>query len=223
MMKLHWSPRSPFVRKVMIVLNETGLVDQVVRVRSAVAMAAEPNPSVLADNPLGKIPVLVTENGEALFDSRVICAYLTERAGMLVPEDAPVRLRQLRWEALGDGLIDILLLWRIERVRGDRADPVICDAFETKVRATMARLETEAAELSATTLGLGQVAVFCALGQLEFRWPGTGWKQAFPRLAAWFEMLEACPSFASTAVVDDGPASVPEVAAQQAVFTFGKA
>lgn len=219
-MKLHWSPRSPFVRKVMIVLNETGQLDQVQCVRSAVAMAAEPSPAVLADNPLGKIPTLVLEDGTALFDSRVIGTYLAERAGMLQPAAAE-RFRQLRWEALGDGMTDILLLWRIERAREGKADPVICAAFETKVRATIARLDAEAGQLSATPLGLGQIAIFCALGQLEFRWPGTGWREAFPRLAAWFAGLEARPSFAATAVVEDAPASVPPVASQPAVFTFG--
>ena len=220
-MKLHWSPRSPFVRKVMIVLNETGQIDQVECVRSAVAMATEPNPDVLADNPLGKIPTLVLEDGTALFDSRVICAYLAERAGMFQPVSAAERFRQLRWEALGDGLTDILLLWRIERTREEKADPVICAAFETKVRATVARLDAEVDPLSQTPLGLGQIAIFCALGQLEFRWPGTGWREAFPRLAEWFAGLEMRPSFARTAVVDDAPASVPPVASQPAAFTFG--
>ena len=90
-MKLHWSPRSPFVRKVMIVLAETGLTGRVETVRSAVAMAAEPNPAVLADNPLGKIPTLVLGDGTALFDSRLICEYLAEQAPSagLVPEEPP--------------------------------------------------------------------------------------------------------------------------------------
>lgn len=221
MMKLHWSPRSPFVRKVMIVLNETGQLDQVDCVRSAVAMVLEPNPSVLADNPLGKIPTLVLEDGTALFDSRVICAYLAERAGQLQPVTADERFRQLCWEALGDGMTDILLLWRIERMREEKADPVICAAFETKVRATVARLDAGAEQLSKTPLGLGHIAIFCALGQLEFRWPGTGWREAFPRLAAWFASVEVRPSFAATAVVDDALASVPPVASQPAAFTFG--
>src|SRR3546814_15919853 len=75
-MKLHWSPRSPFVRKVMITLHEAGLVERVELVRSVVAFAAAPNPEVLADNPLGKIPALILDDGTALFDSRVICEFL---------------------------------------------------------------------------------------------------------------------------------------------------
>ncbi len=149
-MKLHWSPRSPFVRKVNIVLAECGLVDQVERVRSIAAFAAPPNPEILKDNPLGKIPVLITEDGQKLFDSRVICEYLILRAGRedLLPADPDVRILHLRWQALADGLTDILLLWRTERGRGDHADPVILSAFETKTRAALALLDAESADLA---------------------------------------------------------------------------
>lgn len=221
-MKLHWSPRSPFVRKVMIVLHETNQLDAVKLIRSPVAMAAVPNPDVLADNPLGKIPTLVLDDGTALFDSRVICGFLSKRAAKLLPMETGDRLLQARWEALGDGMTDILLLWRIERMREEKADPVICAAFETKIRATVARLEGEAPALAAAPLGLGHIAIFCAFGQLEFRWPGTRWREAFPRLAAWFAGLEARPAFAATAVVDDAPTAVPSGLAQPAVFTFEK-
>lgn len=222
-MKLHWSPRSPFVRKVMIVLHEAGEADRVELVRSPVAMAAQPNADVLKDNPLGKIPTLVLDDGRALFDSRVICDFLAKRAGILLSSDEAVALRQKRWEALGDGLTDLLLLWRIERSRANGGDPVIAAGFEAKVRACLAMLEREAAELEQTPLGLGQVAIFCALGQLEFRWPGTGWTTAFPGLARWFSQLGQRPAFAVTAVVDDAPSNVPPVEAQPAAFTFERA
>jgi glutathione S-transferase len=220
-MKLHWSPRSPFVRKVMIVLNETDQLDTVDLVRSTVAMAGPPNKDVLADNPLGKIPTLVLEDGTALFDSRVICGFFAERAGTLIPSEMRDRLSQARWEALGDGMTDILLLWRIERMRGEKADPAIGAAFEAKIRATVARLEDEAPALAAAPLGIGQIAIFCALGQLEFRWPGTGWREACPNLAAWFAGLATRPAFAATAVVDDAPATGTTVLAQP-TFTFEK-
>src|SRR6476620_2299768 len=112
-MKLHWSPRSPFVRKVMVFAHETALVDRLNCVRTVVAMKA-PNAALLPDNPLSKIPTLVLDDGTALYDSGVICEYLdTLHAGpFLFPAQGPARWTALRRQALGDGLLDFLLLWR---------------------------------------------------------------------------------------------------------------
>ncbi|MEQ8395840.1 glutathione S-transferase family protein [Thalassobaculum sp.] len=204
-MKLHWSPRSPFVRKVMIVLHEAGLVDRVECVRSVVAFAAPPNPDVLADNPLGKIPALVLDDGTTLFDSRVICEYLDslDDGPKLFPTDPVERFRQLRWLALADGLTDILLLWRNERLRKGGGDVVILAAFETKVRACFADLEANAEMLASSRFGIGQAAVVCALGQMDFRFRDSRWEAAYPRLAAWYADIQTRPSIAATAVQDD--------------------
>jgi glutathione S-transferase len=190
----------------MIVLHETGLLDRVECVRSAVAMAAVPNPDVLSDNPLGKIPTLVLDDGRALFDSRVICEYLDAISPgvRLIPFDLDGRIECLRWQAFGDGLTDILLLWRIEMARGANASAVISAAFDTKVRAALARLEKEAPALAARDFGLGHVALACALGQLNFRFAGCGWEAKHPQLAAWNTALQSRPSIAATAVKDDG-------------------
>ena len=205
-MKLHWSPRSPFARKVSIVLEECGLSDQVERINSVAIFAAAPNPDILKDNPLGKIPVLITDAGERLFDSRVICEYLINLSGRqdLLPMDGPMRIKHLRWQALGDGLTDILLLWRTERGRADAASPMILQAFETKTRAALACLDAESAALDAAEFGLGHIAVICALGQLDFRYADCGWRDALPKLAAWHEQTAQRPSVAATAIVDDG-------------------
>ncbi|MFK8033921.1 MAG: glutathione S-transferase family protein [Hyphomicrobiales bacterium] len=205
-MKLHWSPRSPFVRKVCIVLEECGLMHAVEKISSVTVFAAPPNPEVLKDNPLGKIPVLIIEDGQKLFDSRVICEYLITRAGRedLLPTDLDARIKNLRWQALGDGLTDILLLWRTERGRGERADPVILAAFERKTRAALAVLENESADLKSMPFALGHVAVICALGQLDFRYADCDWKEALPGIAAWFTETSKRPSVAATIVVDDG-------------------
>lgn len=204
-MKLHWSPRSPFARKVSIVLKECSLTEKVERINSLAIFAAPPNPEILKDNPLGKIPCLVTDDGRKLVDSRVICEFLIARAGRedLLPGDTDARIRQLRWQALADGLTDILLLWRTERGRGDKADPVILAAFETKTRATLAVLEDESADLAQVPFGLGQIAVICTLGQLDFRYPACGWKGALPGLAAWYADVSQRPSVAATVIVDD--------------------
>ena len=205
-MKLLWSPRSPFARKVTIVLEECGLTREVERINTVAIFAAPPNPEILKDNPLGKIPVLITGDGQKLFDSRVICEFFIALAGRddLLPAAPEARIRQLRWQALGDGLTDILLLWRTERGRGAQADPTILSAFETKTRAALAVLEDECADLARTPFGLGQIAVICALGQLDFRYPDCGWRHALPGLAAWYAEAVIRPSVAKTAIVDDG-------------------
>ncbi|AMY71035.1 glutathione S-transferase family protein [Frigidibacter mobilis] len=205
MMRLHWSPRSPFVRKVMIVLHECGLQGQVELVRSVAVFHAAPNPAILADNPLGKIPALITEDGRKLFDSRVICEYLIERSGCpaLLPGAGAGRVQMQTWQALGDGLTDILLLWRNERLRGDAASPVLLDAFRTKTLATLKALDAGAGDLLATPFGLGHAAILCALGQLDFRFAGCGWRAAFPALAHWCDALAARPSIAATAIEND--------------------
>ncbi|WP_126975940.1 glutathione S-transferase [Frigidibacter oleivorans] len=217
-MKLHWSPRSPFVRKVMIVLHETGQLDEVTLVRSVVAAHLPPNPAVLADNPLGKIPTLLTGDGRALFDSRVICEHLDLRAGgALLPASGPARDAQLRWQALADGLTEILLTWRTEMLRPGGPWPSLTGGWAVKVRAAMACLEAEADTLGRTPFGLGQIAVVCALGQLDFRWADAEWRGHFPRLAALAADWAARPSVAATAVVNDADEG-PEPAAGQLRF-----
>ncbi len=206
-MKLYWSPRSPFVRKVLIVLSEGGLSEKVERVQSVVALAAPPNLDVLKDNPLGKIPVLVTADG-ALFDSRVICEYLDTISGTgLFPTAIVPRMQALRWQSLADGMTDILLLWRYELNRAGGPWSEVCRGYETKIRATMARLEAEAQALAAAPFSIGHISIVCALGQLDFRWPGSGWNDAFPALSVVHAALSDRPSVKGNPVVDDLGAS----------------
>ena len=203
-MKLHWSPRSPFVRKVMIVLHETGLLDAVELSRNVVALPTPTPAAVLADNPLGKIPALVTEDGRKLIDSRVICEYLDLRAGTgLFPADPRLRVAHLNWQALADGMTDVLLIWRTELTRETGPWQAVVDGWRRKVRAAMARLEAEAPEIAEAPFGIGHVAIAAALGQMDFRWPDCGWRDAFPQLAALEAGLAARPSVAATAVKDD--------------------
>lgn len=204
-MKLHWSPRSPFVRKVMIVLHETGLIDRVECVRSVVAYAAKPNEDVLIDNPLGKIPTLVLDDGSALFDSRVICEYLDglHDGTKLLPPSGPERLRHLRWQALGDGMTDIMLLWRNEQMRPQGPYDVLVSAFDRKLRASLAMLENEADALAQAQFGLGHIAIICAIGQLDFRFVDSGWQEAFPQLARWHNEAASRQSVTATIAQDD--------------------
>lgn len=200
-LKLHWSPKSPYVRKVMVSAHELGLVPRLALVRSVAAML-KPNPAIMADNPLSKIPTLVREDGSTLFDSVVICEYLNALAeGPLFPMDGEARWQALRWHAFGDGLLEALILWRNERERAAPL-PVLLGAFALKTRATLAQLETEVPALDAAPLCIGQITLGCALGYMDYRFDTLAWRNSAPALAAWFADLGARPSFQATAPVD---------------------
>ncbi|HSV53464.1 MAG TPA: glutathione S-transferase [Burkholderiaceae bacterium] len=200
-LKLHWSPKSPYVRKVMICAHELGLQDRLELVRSVAAML-KPNPAIMADNPLSKIPTLVLDDGTALFDSSVICQYLNELAqGSLIAATGPARWQALRWEAFGDGLLDVLILWRNERER-EHPMQVLTDAFELKTRAALKRLESEVQSLDAATFDLGHVSICCALGYLDYRFDALGWRKEAPGLARWYADMQKRPSVRSTEPAD---------------------
>jgi glutathione S-transferase len=200
-MKLHWSPKSPYVRKVMICAYELGLVTKLELVRSVAAML-KPNPAIMADNPLSKIPTLVREDGATLFDSIVICEYLNDLAGgTLFPPQGEARWQALRWHAFGDGLLDALILWRNERER-EHSLTALMDAFELKVRASLKLLDAEADSLGRAPFSIGHVTVGCALGYLDYRFDTLGWRECAPQLADWFAGLQTRPSFHSTEPID---------------------
>lgn len=209
--KLHWSSRSPFVRKVMIVLHETNQQDDIELVDSLVATTLPPNQSVMDDNPLGKIPAYVPEEGPALFDSRVICEYLDSKSGgSLFPDRLPARMQQLRWQAMADGLSDLLLVWRTELNRDGGPWVALTTGYDAKVHAVMHRLESEADQLQEAQFGIGLVSLVCALGQLDFRWPDSGWTERFPKLSALNERLQTRASVqAAPPPVDDESLPAP--------------
>ena len=202
-MKLHWSPRSPFVRKVMIVAHETGLVDRLTLVRT-VAAATRPHIDLMRDNPLSKIPTLVLDNGTALYDSPVICEYLDQlHAGpALFPRDLAARMTALRRQALGDGFLDFLLLWRDERARAQPSDAHLA-SFAARRPAALAAIEAEVDDLAATPFSIGHIALGCALGYLDFRFAAEDWRGDHPRLADWHATFCARPSARATEPIDD--------------------
>jgi len=202
-MKLHWSPRSPFVRKVMIVAHETGLVDRITRVRS-VAAATQPHTALMQDNPLSKIPTLVLDDGTALYDSPVICEYLDQLhdGPKLFPADFPARLISLRQQALADGFLDFLLLLRDERARAQPSAAHLA-SFAAKRAAVLAALEREAPALAAAPFTIGHIAIGCACSYLDFRFATEGWRAEHPQLAAWHAMFAARPSARATEPIDD--------------------
>jgi glutathione S-transferase len=196
-MKLHWSPKSPYVRKVMVCAHELGLIDQLVLVRSVASMLS-PNSAIMQDNPLNKIPTLVLGPDQSLFDSRVICEYLDALAqGTLFSKVGEYRWQALRWQAFGDGLLDVLILWRNEREKLVPL-PALINAFELKVMASLEQLEKEVAHLRDKPFSIGQIAIFCALGYVDFRFANISWRTAAPNLAAWFLELSERPSLRAT-------------------------
>jgi glutathione S-transferase len=203
MMKLHWSPRSPFVRKVMIVAHEAGLVDRLTLVRT-VAATTKPHPELMRDNPLSKIPTLVLDDGTVLYDSPVICEYLDRlHAGpKLFPPGGAERMTALRRQALGDGCLDFLLLWRDERARLRPSD-VHLASFAAKRKAALAAIDHEVDDLSATAFSIGHIALGCALGYLDFRFAAEDWRGDHPRLAHWHADFCARPSVRATGPIDD--------------------
>ena len=202
-MKLHWSPRSPFVRKVMIVAHERELIERITCVRTVAAMT-KPHAELMRDNPLSKIPTLVRDDGVVIYDSPVICEYLDglDGAPKLFPAGGEARLVALRRQALGDGFLDLLVLARNER---ERADPSEVHLKSTAMRkaAVLKSLEREAGALAAAPFGIGHIAIGCALGYLDFRFAGEDWRRDHPRLAAWYGEFAVRPSVRATEHSDD--------------------
>jgi len=202
-MKLHWSPRSPFVRKVMIVAHERGLVDRLDCVRTIAAMTT-PHAELMRDNPLSKIPTLVLDDGTALYDSPVICEYLDALDGrpQLFPRDREPRMIALRRQALGDGFLDLLVLARNERLREQPSDVHLRSAA-ARSAAVLDCLEGEAQALMTNAFDIGHIGIGCALSYLDFRFAEKVWRQSHPGLARWHADFAARPSVEATRPVDD--------------------
>ena len=202
-MKLHWSPRSPFVRKVMIAAHELGVAGRIATVRTVVRMGM-PNAELLPDNPLSKIPTLVLDDGRVLFDSLTIIDYLDDLAGgSLIPRAGDARWQALTRHALGNGLLDLLILWRNERDKPAAAQTAEwLSSFAAKAEATLDHLERDAAALGETPFGIGQIGIGCALSYLDFRFGDMDWRTPRPALAAWHAGFAARPSARATEAVD---------------------
>lgn len=205
-MILLWSPKSPFVRKVMILAHELGIAADLTLQRAVATPRGLPNPAIMSVNPAGKIPVLIRDAGPPLIGSTEICDYLCETVPGgrgLLPGAGPARVEQLRWQALGGQLIDVLLDWRIAATGPHGIDPARRDGFVAKVRATLQMFEHEAASITAAPFGPGPITLVCALGHLDFRFRDCGWRLAFPALADLGARMDLRPSVAATAVVND--------------------
>jgi len=194
--KLYDSPASPYARKVRICAITRGLDGQIKIV------PCNPNESpgdLLAANPLSKIPTLVTEDGVALFDSPVICEFLDSLgdAAPMFPDHGAARWRALKLQAMGDGIMDACVPRRGELAKPKEAGR---DALIARWRAAVERtLDALEAEVPHKAVDIGSIAVACALGYLDFRFPQEPWRGTRPKLAAWFAAFSEAPAVAATA------------------------
>lgn len=203
-MKLYWSPRSPYVRKVMVCAHETGLSNRIETISAVVAMT-RPHLELMRENPLGKIPTLITDDGKVLFDSAMICEYLDSlhRGPRLFPSTPEARWEALRWHALGDGMLDLLILWRNELLRPQiQRSAEIIAAFDLKVRTAVSALDREAAAITDAPFSIGHIAIGCALGYIDFRFPEMAWREGRPGISRWFEMFAQRPAARLTLPAD---------------------
>ena len=198
MLILRSSPASPFGRKVKIAAALLGLTD---RIEIVMADTTDPTDELRRQNPLGKIPVLMLEDGAALYDSRVILEYLDHFAGGdgIIPADPGPRFAALRLQSLADGIMDAAILQVYEnRMRPeDRRHQPWTDYQAEKVARALAALESDP-PTAEPPYHVGKIALAAALGYLDLRFAGR-WRDSHPRLAAWLEHFAATvPSFEAT-------------------------
>ena len=205
-MKLHWSPRSPFVLKVMVVLREYGLLDSVELVRSVVP-TTDPAHAIFRDSPLGQIPALVSQDG-CFFDSYVICEYLdTLRAPKTVslfPQGQIARLDMLRRHALGQGLMEALVAWTAELARPPELQmPQRIARHKTKLDSVLRTLDAQVSVWPEQT-DLGHVAIVCALKYIDFRFASiANVTENHGRLQEWHEKMRLKKSIAQSSFSED--------------------
>lgn len=204
---LHWSPRSPYVRKVMVALHEKGLSDKVETVRT-LADPMYPPKGFYATNPLAKIPTLEREGKPPIWDSRVVMEWadLTSDTGpRLFPGEPETRLQAMTDEALGTGMIEVGVTLLIERHMRDepRQDSRVFDACLAKFAATLDYLEGHVPELDARAFDAGHLSVGVALCYVDFRFADLEWRATRPALAAWHAAFQERPSVKATEFRDD--------------------
>ena len=201
-MKLIGSAASPYVRKVRVVMAEKRLDYQFIK-----EDVWADTTTIGQSNPLGKVPCLVMEGSEAMFDSRVIVEYLDTLSpvGKLIPQQSRERAEVKTWEALADGVMDAGILWRLEATWAGRGDGERSQAWMDRQRnkveagiAAMAKGLGDKPFCSGIHLSLSDIAVGCALGWISFRFPDIDWRTKYANLARLHDKLLTRPSFAET-------------------------
>lgn len=200
-MTLFYNPASPFVRKVLVLLHETGQQDRVALQLSQLT-PVKPDRALIDDNPLSKIPALRLANGSVIHDSRVILDYLDHQhvGNPLIPREGAARWRRLTLASLADGIMDAAVMIRYEtalRPTEKHWDEWL-DAQRDKIRRALGVLEAEAIAELASHFDVASISVACALGYLDLRHPDLEWRKHNPQLAAWFAEVSLRPSMVET-------------------------
>jgi glutathione S-transferase len=194
--KLYYSATSPYVRKVMACAIIRGLDRRIEKVTTNPHLSP---PDLVADNPLSKVPCLVTDDGLSLFGSQLICEYLDSLGdGLpLFPTHGATRWRALKFQSLGDGILDAAVPCRGEQGRPQESarDAVIARYKDVMKRA----IDVLEADPPQRHVDIGSVTVACALGYLDFRFGSEPWRPGHPRLTAWFEEFAKNKGLAETA------------------------
>lgn len=201
-MKLIGSAASPYVRKVRVVMAEKRLDYQFV-----IEDVWSADTTIASSNPLAKVPCLIMDGSEAMFDSRVIVEYLDTLSpvGKLIPQQSRERAEVKTWEALADGVMDAGVLWRLEANWAGRADTERSKTWMERQRAkveggiaAMAKGLADKPFCSGIHLSLSDIAVGCALGWIGHRFPEIDWRGEHANLAKLYDKLMLRPSFADT-------------------------
>lgn len=199
-MQLFSAAASPFVRKVLVLAHETGLIERL-RIEPVTISPISPDDRLNAGNPVGKIPALLMDDGTALYDSPVICEYLDtlDHAGPTMFPTGAARWPVLRRQALADGIMDAAVLCRYEAAL--RPEDLRWEDWSTNQQAKISRaldaLEAEV-DVFADATDIGTIAIGCALGYLDFRFADNDWRRGRPKLAAWYEAFAQRPSMQQT-------------------------
>lgn len=200
-MTLYYNAASPFARKVMILLHETGQSNRV-SLKAVALTPVSPDVEVCRDNPCGKIPALCLADDNVIHDSRVILEYLDQQhvGNPLIPKEGSARWRRLTLASLADALMDAALLIRYETfLRPEEKHwSEWLDAQQEKIARTLAYFEAEAVTELSTHFDVASISVACALGYVDFRQPNLGWRSSYPRLANWYYEVSQRPSMVET-------------------------
>lgn len=200
-MTLYYNAASPFARKVMLVLHETGQLDRVTLQPTTLSPVA-PVEELNNDNPAGKLPALRLADGNVIHDSRVILDYLDhQHVGIaLIPREGSARWRRLTLASLADALLDAALLIRYEQALrpAEKHWDTWLDNQQEKVERSLAYFEQEAITELRSAFDVASISVAAALGYLDFRQPDLAWRNRYPRLANWYFEVSQRPSMQAT-------------------------